>query len=59
MKAGSEQNKADILAFLSAKLARWQMPDDVVFVAALPMTATGKVSKKDLRAQFAGYELPA
>ena len=34
------------------------MPDDVVFVDALPMTATGKISKKDLRAKFADYKLP-
>jgi fatty-acyl-CoA synthase len=34
------------------------MPDDVVFVDALPMTATGKISKKDLRAKFADHKLP-
>ena len=39
-------------------VAKWQMPDDVVFVDALPMTATGKISKKDLRARFADYKLP-
>jgi fatty-acyl-CoA synthase len=39
-------------------VARWQLPDDVVFVDALPMTATGKISKKDLRARFADYKLP-
>ncbi|MGH6814496.1 MAG: long-chain fatty acid--CoA ligase [Hyphomicrobiaceae bacterium] len=55
MKPGSAPDKADILAFLSVRLARWQVPDDVVFVESLPMTATGKVSKKDLRAKFAGY----
>ena len=43
---------------LGAKIAKWQMPDDVVFVDALPMTATGKISKKDLRAKFADYKLP-
>jgi fatty-acyl-CoA synthase len=40
------------------KVAKWQLPDDVVFVDALPMTATGKVSKKDLRARFANHRLP-
>jgi acyl-coenzyme A synthetase/AMP-(fatty) acid ligase len=34
------------------------MPDDVVFVDALPMTATGKISKRDLRAKFAEFQLP-
>jgi fatty-acyl-CoA synthase len=56
---GAEPTKAEILDLLSGTLAKWQLPDDVVFVDALPMTATGKISKKDLRAQFAGYKLPA
>ncbi|HXE67933.1 MAG TPA: long-chain-fatty-acid--CoA ligase [Hyphomicrobiaceae bacterium] len=55
---GAEPTKAEILDALGAKLAKWQMPDDVVFVEALPMTATGKISKKDLRAKFADYQLP-
>ncbi len=55
---GAEPSKAEILDALGAKLAKWQMPDDVVFVDALPMTATGKISKKDLRAKFAHYQLP-
>jgi len=56
---GAEPTKAEILDALGAKIAKWQMPDDVVFVEALPMTATGKISKKDLRAKFADYQLPA
>ncbi|HEU0059471.1 MAG TPA: long-chain-fatty-acid--CoA ligase [Hyphomicrobiaceae bacterium] len=55
---GAEPTKAEILDALGAKIAKWQMPDDVVFVEALPMTATGKISKKDLRAKFADYSLP-
>jgi acyl-CoA synthetase (AMP-forming)/AMP-acid ligase II len=55
---GAEASKAEILDALGAKIAKWQMPDDVVFVEALPMTATGKISKKDLRAKFADYRLP-
>ena len=55
---GAEPSKAEILDALGAKIAKWQMPDDVVFVDALPMTATGKISKKDLRAKFADYQLP-
>jgi len=55
---GAEPTKAEILEVLTATLAKWQLPDDVVFVDALPMTATGKISKKDLRAQFAEYRLP-
>ena len=56
---GAEPTKAEILDVLGSKIAKWQMPDDVVFVDALPMTATGKISKKDLRAKFADYKLPA
>jgi fatty-acyl-CoA synthase len=55
---GAEPTKAEVLDVLAAKIAKWQLPDDVVFVDALPMTATGKISKKDLRAQFADYKLP-
>lgn len=56
-KAGTAPRKSDILARLAETLAKWQVPDDVVFVDTLPLTATGKVSKKDLRARFAGYAL--
>jgi fatty-acyl-CoA synthase len=55
---GAEPTKAEILDVLASTLASWQLPDDVVFVDQLPMTATGKISKKDLRAQFAEYKLP-
>ena len=54
---GANPTKAEILDVLAAKIAKWQMPDDVVFVDALPMTATGKISKKDLRAKFADHKL--
>jgi fatty-acyl-CoA synthase len=55
---GAEPAKAEILDTLAGKMAKWQLPDDVVFVDALPLTATGKISKKDLRARFADYKLP-
>ena len=55
---GTDPTKAQILAHLAAKLAKWQVPDDVVFADSLPMTATGKISKKDLRAKFADFRLP-
>jgi fatty-acyl-CoA synthase len=54
---GAEPTKSEILAALATKIPSWQLPDDVVFVDALPMTATGKISKKELRASFAGYRL--
>src|SRR5262245_9034528 len=54
---GANPTKAEILDVLGSKIAKWQLPDDVVFVEALPMTATGKISKKDLRAKFADHKL--
>ena len=40
------------------RIARWWIPDDVVFVDEIPHTATGKIRKLDLRKQFADYQLP-
>ena len=40
------------------KVAKWWLPDDVVFIDEVPKTSVGKFSKKDLRDKFAGYELP-
>ena len=54
---GASPTKAEILDVLGSMVAKWQLPDDVVFVEALPMTATGKISKKDLRAKFADHKL--
>ncbi len=56
--AGADPKKEDILAGLAKKLAKYQVPDDVIFIDALPMTATGKVSKRELRARFQDHKLP-
>jgi acyl-CoA synthetase (AMP-forming)/AMP-acid ligase II len=56
---GAAPSKADILSFLATKVAKWQVPDEVVFVDALPMTATGKVSKLELRKAFTEHKLSA
>ena len=58
LKAGQKATREDILAFMEGKVAKWWMPDDVVFVDALPHTATGKLQKLKLREQFRGYTLP-
>ncbi len=47
-----------MLGFYAGKVAKWWMPDDVVFVEALPHTATGKLLKTQLRRDFADYRLP-
>ena len=49
----------DILSFLEDKLAKWWMPDDVVFVEEIPHTATGKIQKLTLREQFKDYVFPS
>jgi acyl-CoA synthetase (AMP-forming)/AMP-acid ligase II len=54
-KPGREPGKQDILDFLSGKIAKWWLPDDVVFVESLPHTATGKLLKTELRARFHGH----
>jgi len=50
--------KDDIMAYLKKKVAKWWLPDDIVFVDDLPHTGTGKVLKADLRTQFKDYVLP-
>jgi len=54
-REGRKPSKAALLQFLSEKLAKWQVPDDVVFVDALPHTATGKLLKTELRQRFHGH----
>jgi len=55
---GAKVSKDEIIAFLSDKVAKWWLPDDVVFVDELPHTATGKIAKLALRQQFKDYTLP-
>jgi fatty-acyl-CoA synthase len=56
-KPGSEVSKDELLKFYQGKIAKWWMPDDVVFVNELPHTATGKLSKLTLRQQLKDYKL--
>jgi fatty-acyl-CoA synthase len=57
-RPGQEVSAAELLNFLAGKMVRWWVPDDVVFVDALPHTATGKLLKVKLREQYRDYELP-
>ncbi|WP_298953192.1 long-chain-fatty-acid--CoA ligase [uncultured Methylobacterium sp.] len=57
-KEGRTPDKADILAFMAPRIAKWWLPDDVVLVPEIPHTATGKIQKTALRDQFRGYALP-
>jgi len=56
-KPGQDISKDELLRFYEGKIAKWWMPDDVVFVPELPHTATGKLSKLTLRQQFKDYRL--
>ncbi|HUB86212.1 MAG TPA: long-chain-fatty-acid--CoA ligase [Rhizomicrobium sp.] len=58
LKPGKTVTKEEILKFLEGKIAKWWMPDDVVFVDEIPHTATGKILKTALRERFAKHKLP-
>jgi fatty-acyl-CoA synthase len=58
-KPGKTVDKSALVAFMSGKIAKWWLPDDVVTVTAIPHTATGKILKTELRQRFADYKLPA
>jgi fatty-acyl-CoA synthase len=57
-KPGTSPTRDELLAFYEGRIAKWQVPDDVVFVSELPHTATGKLQKLKLREQFRGHQLP-
>ncbi len=56
-KPGSEVTAAQILAHLSGQVAKWWLPDEILFVDSLPHTATGKLLKTALREQYRSYQL--
>ena len=57
-KEGEELSKDEILQWYEGKVAKWWIPDDVVFVDSLPHTATGKIQKFELRKIYKDYQLP-
>ena len=57
-KPGATVTREALLAFYEGKIAKWQVPDDVVFVETIPLGATGKMLKTKLREQLHGYRLP-
>ena len=58
LKQGQSATREDILKYMDGKIAKWWMPDDVVFVDGIPHTATGKILKTALRDQFKSYSFP-
>jgi len=59
LKQGQKATREEILKFMEGKIAKWWMPDDVVFVEGIPHTATGKILKTALRDQFKAYSFPS
>jgi acyl-CoA synthetase (AMP-forming)/AMP-acid ligase II len=57
-KPGADMSREELLAFYDGRIAKWWTPDDVVFVDAIPLGATGKMLKLKLREQFKDYVLP-
>jgi fatty-acyl-CoA synthase len=58
LKDGESATREEFLHYLDGKIARWWMPDDVVFVDDIPLGATGKIDKKLIRQRFASYAFP-
>ena len=57
-KTGADVTKEALLAFYEGKIAKWWTPDDIAFIDALPVGATGKILKNKLREQFKDHVLP-
>ncbi len=53
LEEGAEMTPEEVIAFLGSKVAKWQLPDKVVFIDEVPKTSVGKFSKKTLRERFA------
>ena len=58
MVEGAELDRDGVMSYLSSRVAKWWLPDDIVVVDELPHTATGKILKRALRDQYAEYKLP-
>ncbi len=57
-KPGADVSRDDLLKFYDGKIAKFQIPDDAVFVDAIPLGATGKMQKMKLRESLKDYKLP-
>jgi fatty-acyl-CoA synthase len=58
-KKDRKPTREDLLKFMEGKIAKWWMPDDVIFVDEIPHTATGKILKTALREKFGDHRLPS
>jgi fatty-acyl-CoA synthase len=55
---GSDPDRGRVLQWLQDKVARWWLPDDILFVDEIPHTATGKIAKTELRRRYGDHPLP-
>lgn len=53
----NQVTKEELLDFLAARVAKWWLPDDIVFIDAVPKTSVGKFNKRELRERFKDYKL--
>ncbi|MBL8559210.1 MAG: long-chain-fatty-acid--CoA ligase [Hyphomonadaceae bacterium] len=58
LKPGVSAEKQEFVEYLDGKIAKWWMPDDVIFVDEIPLGATGKIDKKLIRQRMTDYALP-
>ncbi len=58
VKEGQTLTKHEVLEYIRPRVAKWQVPDEVVFIDEVPKTSVGKFSKKTLRERFADMQLP-
>jgi fatty-acyl-CoA synthase len=58
VRPGQTLTKAELLEFLAPRVAKWWLPDDVVFLDALPKTSVGKIAKRELRERFREFRWP-
>lgn len=60
LEAGAEVSKEAIAEHCATAFAKWQLPDDVLYIDSIPLTSTGKMNKKEVRADLdaQGYQLP-
>lgn len=58
VRPGQTLTKEELRAFLEPRVAKWWLPDDVVFLDALPKTSVGKIAKRELRERFRDYRWP-
>lgn len=58
LKPGQQLSREQLLAHFDGKIAKWWLPDDVVFTDTLPVGGTGKIQKNKLREKYRDYKLP-